>query len=77
VVVAETFSGEDRGLKRGPREMNISSVIACTPSHAWSHAEDVAGTRQDGAQEASWVRAEQPGQWMRITSTLRDGSTRD
>ena len=76
-VVADNFYGEDRGLKRGLRELNVPYVMALKPSHAWYHPEEVAGTLQDVAQEAGWVSAEQPGQWVRITRTFRDGSTQD
>src|SRR5258708_31566445 len=51
--------------------------MALKPSHAWWHPEDVAGTLQDVAHEAGWVSAEQPGQWVPITRTFRDGSSQD
>lgn len=76
-VVADNFYGEDRGLKRGLRELKVPYVMALKPSHAWYHPEEVAGTLQDVAQEAGWVSAEQPGQWVRITRTFRDGSIQD
>jgi hypothetical protein len=76
-VVADNFYGEDRGLKRGLRELNVPYVMALKPSHAWYHPEEVAGTLQDVAHEADWVSAEQPGKWMRITRAFRDGSTQD
>ena len=49
--------------------------MALKPSHAWWHPEDVAGTLQDVAREAGWVSAEQPGKWVRITRTFRDGGS--
>jgi len=76
-VVADSFSGEDRGLRRGLRALSVPYVMALKPSHAWWHPEEVAGTLQDVAHEAGWVSAEQPGQWVRITRTFRDGSTQD
>jgi hypothetical protein len=76
-VVADNFSGEDRGLKSGLRELNMPYVMALKPSHAWYHPQDVAGTLQDVAHEAGWMSAEQPGQWRRIRRTFRDGSTQD
>jgi hypothetical protein len=51
--------------------------MALKPSHAWYHPQDEAGTLQDVAHEAGWVSAEQPGKWVRITRTFRDGSTQD
>jgi DDE superfamily endonuclease len=76
-VVADTFYGEDRGLKRGLRKLGVPYVMALKPSHAWWHPEEVAGTLQDVAHEASWQNAEQPGKWVRIVRTFRDGSTQD
>jgi hypothetical protein len=52
-------------------------VLALKPSHGWWHPEEVAGTLQDVAREARWESAEQPGRWVRITRTFRDGSTQD
>ena len=74
-VVADNFYGEDRGLKRGLQKLGVPYVMALKPSHAWYHPEEVAGTLQDVAHEAGWQSAEQPGKWMPITRTFRDGST--
>jgi SRSO17 transposase len=74
-VVADSLYGEDRGFRRGLRELEQPYVLALKPSHAWYHPEEVAGTLQDVAHEAGWVSAEHPGQWIRSTRTFRDGST--
>lgn len=42
-----------------------------------AHPEGVAGSLQEVAREVGWVSAEQPGRWVRITRTFRDGSTQD
>jgi DDE superfamily endonuclease len=76
-VVADSLYGEDRGLRSGLRELKQPYVLALNPSHAWWHPEDVAGTLQDVAHEAGWISAEQPGKWVPITRTFRDGSTQD
>src|SRR3954453_21815696 len=62
-VVADSLYGEDRGFRRGLRELKQPYLLALKPSHAWWHPEDVAGTLQDVAHEAGWVSAEQSGQW--------------
>jgi hypothetical protein len=64
-------------LKQGLRKLSVPYVMALKPSHAWWHPEDVAGTLQDVAHEAGWMSTEQPGKWVRITRTFRDGSTQD
>jgi SRSO17 transposase len=76
-VVADSFYGEDRGVRRGLHKLKVPYVMALKPSHAWWHLEEVAGTLQDVAHEAGWVSAEQPGKWVRITRTFRDGSTQE
>src|SRR2546423_2205724 len=74
-VVADSFYGEDRGVREGLRGLSVPYVLALKPSHAWWHPGDVAGTLQDVAHEAGWESAERPGQWVGITRTFRDGST--
>lgn len=76
-MVADSFYGEDRTLRRELRTLKVPYVLALKPSHAWWHPEDVAGTLQDVAHEVGWVSAEQPGKWVRITRTFRDGSSQD
>lgn len=76
-TVADSFYGEDRGLRGGLRKLSVPYVMALNPSHARWHPEDVAGSLQDVAHEAGWVSAEQPGQWVHITRTFRDGSIRE
>ena len=76
-VVADSLYAEDRGLREGLRTLQIPYVLALNPSHAWWHPEGVAGSLQEVAREAGWVSAEQPGQWVRITRTFRDGSTQE
>jgi SRSO17 transposase len=76
-VVADNFYGEDRGLKRGLHQLSVPYVMALKPSHAWYHPEEVAGTLQDVAHEAGWQSAEQPGKWVRVVRTFRDGRTQD
>jgi len=76
-MVADSFYGEDRGLRGGLRKLSVPYVMALKPSHAWWHPEDVAGSLQEVAREAGWVSCQQPGQWVRISRTFRDGSTQD
>src|SRR5260370_35245067 len=76
-MVADSFYGEDRTLRHGLRSLGVPYLLALGPSHAWWHPEDVVGTLQDGAHEVGWVGAEQPGQWVHIIRTFRDGSSPD
>lgn len=61
-VVADSFYGEDHGVKRGLRELGVGYVLALKPSHAWWHPEGAIGSFQEAAQAAGWKSLEQPGQ---------------
>ncbi len=74
-VVADSFYGEDRGLRGGLQKLGVPYVMALKPSHAWWHPEDVTGSLQDVAHEAGWESASHPGKWVPLTRTFRDGST--
>ena len=76
-VVADSLYGEDRGLRAGLRQLQVPYVLALNPAHAWWHPEGVAGSVREVAYEAGWVSEEQPGRWMHLTRTFRDGSTQD
>jgi len=76
-VVADSFYGEDQGVREGLRKLSAPYVLALKPSHAWWHPKDIAGTLQDVAHEAGWESAERPGKWVRIIRTFRDGSTQE
>jgi SRSO17 transposase len=76
-VVADSFYGEDRGVKQGLRELGVGYVLALKPSHAWWHPEGAIGSFQEAAQVAGWQSPLRPGQWVKVTRTFRDGSSQD
>jgi hypothetical protein len=76
-VVADNFYGEDRGFRRGLRDLQVGYVLALKPSHAWWHPEAEVGSFQEAASEAGWERAEHPGRWIKVIRTFRDGSSQD
>ncbi len=76
-VVADSFYGEDRGVKQGLRALGVGYVLALKPSHAWWHPEGAIGSFQEAAQAARWKSPEQPGKWVKVTRTFRDGSSQD
>lgn len=76
-MVADSFYGEDRGLRGGLRKLKVPYAMALNPSHTWWHPENVAGSLKDVAHEAGWESAQCPGKWIAITRTFRDGSTQE
>jgi SRSO17 transposase len=76
-VVADSFYGEDRGVKQGLRELGVGYVLALKPSHAWWHREGAIGSFQEAAQAAGWQSPERTGKWVKVTRTFRDGSSQD
>ena len=76
-VVADSFYGEDRGVKQGLRALGVGYVLALKPSHAWWHPIRAIGSFQEAAQAAHWQSAERPGRWVKVTRTFRDGSSQD
>jgi SRSO17 transposase len=74
-VVADSFYGEDRGVKRGLRELGVGYVLALKPSHAWWHPVRAIGSFQEAARAGRWKSGERPGAWIKVTRTFRDGSS--
>src|SRR2546421_2108029 len=73
-VVADSFYGEDLGLRQELRALQRAYVLALKPSHGWWHAEGAPGSLKEVAQAAGWKSAQQPGQWVKVERTFRDGS---
>lgn len=76
-VVADSFYGEDYGVRRGLADLAVGYVLALKPSHTWWHPEAELGSFQEAAQTAGWQNAERPGRWVKVTRTFRDGSSQD
>lgn len=74
-VVADSFYGEDRGVKRGLRELGVGYVLALKPSHEWWHPIRAIGSFQEAARAGRWKSEERPGKWVQVTRTFRDGSS--
>ena len=74
-VVADSFYGEDHGFQERMRELEVGYVLALKPSHAWWHLIGTIGSLQDAAAAAGWEGPEQPGAWVQIERSYRDGHT--
>ncbi|MCA1838636.1 MAG: transposase, partial [Actinobacteria bacterium] len=74
-VVADSFYGEDEGFREGLRKLKVGYVLALKPSHSWWHKEGEIGALWEVAQEggAGWKDADEPGEWVEVVRTFRDG----
>ena len=73
-VVADSLSGEDRGVRQGLRELQVGYVLALKPSHDWWHPKGSIGSLKEAAQAARWRDARHPGAWVKLVRPFRDGS---
>jgi SRSO17 transposase len=74
-VVADSFYGEDEPLRQELRSRGLGYVLALHPSHCWWHREGTIGSLQEAVEEAPWGGPEQPGLWVPVERTFRDGHT--
>src|SRR5215471_19591610 len=76
-VVADSFYGEDDGVKQGLRALGVGYVLALKPSHSWWHPIRAIGSLQEAARAGRWKSPERAGKWVKVTRTFRDGSKED
>jgi SRSO17 transposase len=74
-VVADNFYGEDEPLREELRTLGLGYVLALQPSHCWWHLEGTIGSLQEAVEEAPWAGPEQPGSWVAVERSFRDGHT--
>src|SRR5215213_6920038 len=72
-VVADSFYGEDEGFKEGLGKLGVGYVLALKPSHSWWHKEGTIGALWQVAEGAGWKGADEPGEWVEVVRTFRDG----
>jgi hypothetical protein len=70
-VVADSFYGENDGLRQGLMERGVGYVMALKPSHSWWHTQGSLGAVWQVAQAAAWT-AQVPGDWQAVTRRFRD-----
>ena len=71
-VVADNFYGENDGFKVGLEDLQAGYVLALKPSHCWWHKEGDIGSVLEAAWAAPW-RADEPGEWVSLLRTFRNG----
>jgi SRSO17 transposase len=72
-VVADSFYGEDEPLRAELRAQGLGYVLALQPSHCWWHLEGTMGSLQEAVEAAPWDGPEQPGAWVAVERSFRDG----
>src|SRR5436190_1923823 len=61
-------------LRKAFRALGLGYVMALKPSHDWWHEIGTPGSLKEVAQAAGWKSTDQPGQWVKVIRTFRDGS---
>jgi SRSO17 transposase len=74
-VVADCLYGEHHGFTRGMTQRGVDYVVALRPSHAWWAPVEAIGAVWDVAVHGGWVSPQQPGAWVPVERTFRDGQT--
>ena len=74
-VVGDILYGEHRKFKEGLENRQIPYVLSLKPSHAWWHPIEEVGWVEGVAQEAYWNAPDDPGEWMQLERSFRDGHT--
>jgi hypothetical protein len=72
-VVADILYGEHRKFKEGLENKHIPYVLAIKPSYAWYRPIGEPGSVEEVAWIAPWKGEDDPGQWVKLERTFRDG----
>jgi hypothetical protein len=72
-VVADSFYGENEGFREGLRKLKVGYVLTLKPSHSWWHEEGEIGALWEVAEDAGWKDENEPGEWVEVVRTFRDG----
>ncbi len=76
-VVADLLYGEHRGFRKGLEIRQIPYVLALKPSYAWYRPVGEPGSVEEVARAAPWEGPEEPGEWVKLERTFRDGHAED
>jgi hypothetical protein len=72
-VVADSFYGEHHGFTAGLQARGVPYVVALKPSHAWWAPVAAVGAVWEVAAAGGWGSPEQPGVWVAVERSIRDG----
>ena len=75
-VVADILYGEHREFRRGLEKRRVPYVLAVKSSYGWHlPTGDGRQTVQQLAQQATWNGEDDPGEWVALRRSFRDGHT--
>ena len=74
-VIADGRYGEHPGCTAGLPARGVPDVVALKPSPAWWAPVAAIGAVGEVAAAGNWVSAEEPGAWVAVERTCRDGHT--
>lgn len=72
-VVADSFYGEDEELGMALDSLGAGYVLSLKKSHCWWHKVSDIGALWEAAEEAGWHSKDNPGRWVKVVRTFRDG----
>ena len=72
-VVADILYGEHHKFKEGLENRQIPYVLAIKPSYAWYRPIGEPGSAEEVAWIAPWKGDDDPGEWVKLERTFRDG----
>jgi hypothetical protein len=72
-VVADCLYGDHHGFTRGLQQRGVPYVVAHKPSHSWWAPVEALGAVWEVAAQGGWGSSEQPGAWVAVERTFRDG----
>jgi SRSO17 transposase len=74
-VVADCLYGEHHGFTAGLTTRGVPYVVALRPSHAWWAPVEAIGAVWEVAAHGGWMSPQQPGAWVPVERSFRDGHT--
>ena len=74
-VVADCLYGEHPGFTAGLQQRGVPSVVALKALPRWWAPAEAIGASWEVAAAGGWVSPEQPGAWVPVERTFRDGHT--
>lgn len=72
-VVGDILYGENLGLREDLLGAEVPYVLALRPSDSWWHVAGEIGCVQEAARAARWEGPDDPGEWVKLSRTFRDG----